>query len=89
DGVALFYQDGFDVPLVKGCVGWLVCRLIAEPHNQQTHDLFIGEVIGAWADDRVFKNNHWIFDQASDELRTLHYVAGGQFFTIGNKLNIA
>ncbi|MCK3658261.1 flavin reductase [Pasteurellaceae bacterium Pebbles2] len=81
--VPLFYQNGFDVPVVEGCNAWLICKLISEPHNQQAHDLFIGEVMGAWADDRVFKDNHWDFDNAPDELRTLHYVAGGQFYLIG------
>lgn len=85
-GVDLFYQDDFHVPLVKGCVAWLICRLIPESHNQQAHDLFIGEVISAWADERVFNNGHWLFDQAPAELKTLHYVAGGQFYVIGEGL---
>lgn len=81
--VSLFRQAGFDVPLVQGCVAWLVCKLIAEPHNQEAYDLFIGEVVGAWADDRVFRDGHWQFDDAPDELRTLHYVSGGQFYATG------
>ena len=52
--VERFYQAGFDVPLVSGCAGWIVCKLINEPHNQMEHDLFIGEVQAAWADDRIF-----------------------------------
>ena len=32
-GVELFYQDGYDIPLVKGCNGWLICKVIPEPHN--------------------------------------------------------
>lgn len=87
-GLPLFYQNGFDVPLVQGCAAWLICELMPNATNQQEHDLFIGKVLGAWADDRVFRDNHWIFDQAPDELRTLHYVAGGQFFMIGKGLNV-
>lgn len=45
--IELFYQDNFDVPLVKGCAAWLIYRLIPEQSNQQNYDLFIGEVIGA------------------------------------------
>lgn len=86
DNLPLFYQDGFDVPLVEGCAAWIICRVIAEPHNQQTHDLFIGEVVRAWADDRIFDNGRWKFDEAPDELKTLHYIAGGQFYLIGNGL---
>jgi len=82
-GVKIFASPGMDIPLVDGCVGWLTCRLLPEPHNQQTYDLFIGEVIGAWADDRVFSLGRWHFDGAPDALRTLHHVAGGQFFVTG------
>lgn len=78
-----------DAPLVAGCAAWLVCRLIPEPHNQQAYDLFIGEVTAAWADARVFSQGHWHFDTAPDALRTLHYVAGGQFYVTGESLNLA
>ena len=84
--VQLFDAPGFELPLVQGCAAWMVCRLIPEPHNQQTYDLFIGEVIAAWADDRVFRNDHWEFETAPAELRTLHYVAGGQFYAIGESV---
>lgn len=86
--VNVFYQEGFSVPLVEGCAAWLVCKLIPEPHNQKTHDLFIGEVIGAWADDRIFKDGHWLFDDAPKELKTLHYAAGGQFYVIGEGVKV-
>lgn len=87
-GVELFYQDGFDVPLVAGCAGWLLCKVIPEPHNQQTYDLFIGEVLAAWADSRVFKNGHWQFEQADPALRSLHYIAGGHFYSIGDSIEV-
>ena len=87
-GVELFSISGHDVPFVAGCSAWLVCRLIDEPHNQQAYDLFIGEVVAAWADDRVFRNGHWEFDTAPDELRTLHYVAGGQFYATGASVKV-
>jgi flavin reductase (DIM6/NTAB) family NADH-FMN oxidoreductase RutF len=71
-------------PLLEGCVGWLECRVMPEPHNQQRYDLFIGEVVAAWADERVFADGHWRFDDSTDPaLRTLHYVAGGHFFATG------
>ena len=82
-GVQFFTHPAWpDAPLVPGCAAWLVCRLIPEPHNQQAYDLFIAEVVAAWADDRVFRDGHWQFDTAPAELRTLHYVAGGQFYAI-------
>ena len=88
-GVTTFDSGHAGAPLVAGCVAWLACRVVPEPHNQQTYDLFIGEVVGAWADSRVFSNGHWHFEDAPDALRTLHYVAGGQFYVIGASLNLA
>ncbi|GGH52267.1 flavin reductase [Comamonas phosphati] len=86
-GVQLFTDPAWPAaPLVSGCAAWLVCQLIPEPHNQQAYDLFIGEVVAAWADDRVFRDGHWQFDTAPAELRTLHYVAGGQFYAIGESV---
>ena len=83
-GVELFYAPSQPTaPLVQGCAAWLVCRVLPEPHNQQAYDLFIGEVVAAWADDRVFRHGHWEFDSAPDSLRTLHSVAGGQFYATG------
>ena len=91
-GVALFAAPGQPAqttpPLVQGCAAWLLCRVIPEPHNQQAYDLFIGEVVAAWADDRVFRNGHWEFDTAPDALRTLHYVAGGQFYATGASVKV-
>lgn len=91
-GVALFEAPGHPAqttpPLVQGCAAWLLCRVIPEPHNQQAYDLFIGEVVAAWADVRVFRNGHWEFDTASDDLRTLHYVAGGQFYVTGASVRV-
>lgn len=82
-GVQLFEAPGADLPLVDGCVGWLACRLRPEPHNQQTYDLFIGDVVGAWADSRMFRDGRWQFDTAPEHLRTIHHVAGGQFLVTG------
>lgn len=88
-GVNIFHAPGHEPPLVAGCVAWLACRLIPEPHNQTAHDLFIGEVVGAWADERVFRAGRWHFDGAPDGLRTLHYVAGGQFYVTGAALQVS
>lgn len=82
--ISSFTTSMTDTPLIEGCVAWMVCRLIPEPHNQQAYDLFIGEVIAAYADSRVFKNGRWDFSQ-HPMLRTLHHVAGGFYFTISDE----
>jgi flavin reductase (DIM6/NTAB) family NADH-FMN oxidoreductase RutF len=88
-GVTLFEMEGHDLPFVAGCSAWLACRLIPEPHNQKTYDLFIGEVIAAWADTRAFKNGRWHFETADPRWRSLHYIAGGHFYAIGEAMDTA
>lgn len=69
-------------PLLAGCVAWLECKLIPEPHIQNTYDLFLAEVVAAHADERVFTDGRWHFE-GHDELRTIHHIAGGNFMAIG------
>jgi len=87
-GVELFGIEGHGLPFVAGCSAWLACRLIPEPHNQQTYDLFIGEVVGAWADTRVCENGRWHFEDADPAMRSLHHIAGGNFYAIGEPLSV-
>lgn len=85
-GATLFEMDGQATPLVTGCSAWLVCKLIPEPHNQQAYDLFIGEVVAAWADARVFRDGHWQFESTDPALRSIHHVAGGHYYAIGEAI---
>lgn len=71
-------------PLIDGCLGWLECRVIREAHNEQCYDLFIAEVVVAWADPAAFTNGRWHFPDAAQT--TIHYAAGGHFFTTGEGL---
>ena len=80
--IGTFSATEIDAPLVEGCVGWLECKVIPEPHNQNTYDLFIAEVLAAYADERIFSDGRWHFE-GQDNLRTIHHVAGGSFFATG------
>ena len=82
-GVTFVPFAGQDLPFVAGCSAWLACQLIPEPHIQQTYDLFIAEVVGAWADTRIFTDGRWRFEDADPSLRSLHHVAGGHYYLIG------
>ncbi len=86
-GVELFQFDQSDIPVVRGCAAWLLCELIPEPHNQQTHDLFIGKVITAYADERVFRDGHWYYQDVEREWRSIHHIAGGHFYSIGDPVS--
>lgn len=81
-GLETFPAKAIDAPLLKGCVAWLECKVIPERHNQDTYDLFIAEVVAAYADERVFSDGKWHFE-GYDDLRTIHHVAGGAFFVTG------
>ncbi len=82
EGLATLPADRIGAPLVDGCIAWLECRLLEERDVERKYDLFIAEVVAASADDRVFSGGRWHFDDPA--LKTVHYVAGGQFFTIGD-----
>jgi flavin reductase (DIM6/NTAB) family NADH-FMN oxidoreductase RutF len=86
-GVTWMNVAGQDLPFVDGCSAWLACKLIPEPHNQEAYDLFIGEVVGAWADTRVFQDGRWLFETADPALRSLHHVAGGHYYAIGEGMS--
>ena len=77
-----FPAEKIGAPLVRDCVAWLECRVIPEANNQQRYDLFIAEVVAAWADTSVFSAGRWHFPDASR--RTIHYQAGGSFFLTGD-----
>ena len=81
-GLETFPAKEITAPLLKGCVAWLECKVIPEPHTQNTYDLFIAEVVAAYADERVFSDGRWHFE-GYDDLRTIHHVAGGSFFATG------
>jgi flavin reductase (DIM6/NTAB) family NADH-FMN oxidoreductase RutF len=86
-GLDVFAASRIAAPLVCGCVGWLECKVIPESSNQERYDLFIAEVVAAWADPAVFSDGRWHFSKASQ--RTIHYQAGGSFFVTGKAVDVS
>ena len=71
--------------MIAGCAAWLECRVIPDPHRR--FDIILGEVVAAYADARLYSNNRWHF--GADPLdRTMHYVAGGNFFATGEAFEV-
>ena len=86
-GIAHHAATMIDAPLVAGCIGWLECRLIPEPHLQQAHDLFIGEAVAAWVDERAFEGGKFRpLDDTPPAWRTLHHLGAGNFVVPGAQL---
>lgn len=77
--LSAFDGPALGLPLLEGCVAWLECRRIAEPHSEAAYDTFFGEVASAQADARVFANGRWSFRDDNAELHTLHHLGGGNF----------
>ena len=74
-------------PLPAGCIGWLECRVIPEPHIQQAHDLFVAEAVAAWADERAFAHGKFRpLDDTPPEWRTLHHLGAGNFVVPGAQI---
>jgi flavin reductase (DIM6/NTAB) family NADH-FMN oxidoreductase RutF len=71
-------------PLIEGCLAWLECRVYPEPHNEQTYDLFLAEVVAAWADDTAFVGGRW--QDLPPDRRAIHHLGGGEFFTSSGAL---
>jgi flavin reductase (DIM6/NTAB) family NADH-FMN oxidoreductase RutF len=73
-------------PLLSGCAAWLECRVVREPDLQLRYDLFVLDVLAAWADDRLFSGGRWHFPDPST--RTVHHVMAGLFFATGDPLEV-
>jgi flavin reductase (DIM6/NTAB) family NADH-FMN oxidoreductase RutF len=85
-GIATLQAAQVAAPLIGGCLAWLECRVIPEPHIERTYDLFLGEVVAAWADPAVFDGRHWRMEEEGK--RSIHYVAGGHFFETGRAFEV-
>ena len=86
-GASAWQGERVGAPLLDGCLAWLECRLIPEPHIQETYDLFLAEVVAAWADPAAFRDGHWQMEEGGK--KSIHYVAGGHFFEIGNAFEVS
>ena len=80
-GLGTFPASQIGAPLVRDCTAWLECKVIPEQHNQKRYDLFVAEVVAAWADPAVFSEGRWHFPDSAR--KTIHYQAGGSFFETG------
>jgi flavin reductase (DIM6/NTAB) family NADH-FMN oxidoreductase RutF len=85
--VQTFALPGVGISAVEGAIGWLACRRIAEPHLENTYDIFIGEVWAAWSDTAVFKDGKYLpLAQTPPARRTLHHLGSGRFVVPGDEV---
>ncbi|MCU0701270.1 MAG: flavin reductase family protein [Myxococcaceae bacterium] len=86
-GIATAPASQVDAPLIEGCAAWLECRVLPKPDLAAELDLFVVEVLAAWADDTVFDDGAWHL--TTDTQRHLHHVARGRFFLTGAPVDAA
>ena len=72
-------EDGVKIktPHLKGCLGYLECKVVNEIKLEE-HSIFIAEVVHAWADERYFKDV-WL------ENAKIPMHVGKKFFTTPSK----
>jgi flavin reductase (DIM6/NTAB) family NADH-FMN oxidoreductase RutF len=86
-GIGTFPGSCVAAPLVEGCIAWLECRVLREPHTEQAYDLVLAEVVAAWADSRVFAAGRYRpVQEVPPPLRTIHHLGAGQFVVPGQQL---
>lgn len=83
-GLTAFSAKRIGAPMIRGCAAWLECRLIRD--DVERFDLFLLEVVSAYADPAVYRDNRWV-GQDNTSMRTVHYVGGGQFFMTGDAVH--
>lgn len=78
-GIKSFAGPVLGLPLVEGCIGWVECRVIDEPHTEQAYDTFFVEAVSALSDTRVFANGRWDMNEGNRQLHTIHHLGAGLF----------
>lgn len=64
-GMALFTQPGFKIPLARGCSAWAIFKKLPETDElSKKYDLFLGQAVAAWGDERVYQNGRPDFEHA-------------------------
>ncbi len=84
-GIATEPASTIAAPLIAGCAGWLECRVLPDAALAHDHDLFLAEVVAAWADDALFVGNEWRFP--SPDRATIHHLSKGTFFATGPRID--
>mgnify|MGYP005840488079 CR=1 FL=1 len=72
------------VPWVDECLAHLECGVV-EAYETGDHTLFIGEVIGAWAEEEAF-DEFWKLE--TEELSPLHHLGGRHFARLADRFAV-
>ncbi|MGV2069017.1 flavin reductase family protein [Agrobacterium sp. 22-226-1] len=84
-GMRLREAQNVSAPLIEGSVACLECRLTDNHSVEDEHDLYIADVVAAWADGDVFRDGEYSF--SSQEQCTFHHTSGGRFRVTGTDIH--
>jgi flavin reductase (DIM6/NTAB) family NADH-FMN oxidoreductase RutF len=84
-GIARAKAGKVKAPLVEGCLAWLECKVIPHEDIAESYDLFVVEVVAAWADDDAFEKGRWRED-LPEPMRAVHHIAGGAYVVDGKHI---
>ena len=71
-------------PWIEECLGHLECAVV-EAISLGDHTLFVGEVVGAWAEEEAFDRT-WKLEE--EEGKPLHHLGGDYFAVLEERLQV-
>jgi flavin reductase (DIM6/NTAB) family NADH-FMN oxidoreductase RutF len=83
-GLALQSGRRAQVPWLDACLAHLECGIVEESMPGD-HGLFIGQVLGAWAEEEAF-DGVWLSPEDNEELQPLLHLGGHQFGILGKRV---
>lgn len=87
--MALFTQPGFKIPLARGCSAWAIFKKLPETEElSKKYDLFLGQAVAAWGDERVYQNGRPTLSTRQRDAAPRITVSGGRFFLLGEAVDV-
>ncbi len=81
-GLKLVDVPGAKLPLPEDCIAWAICKDLKDTEIKEKYELFIGEVVQAFVDDRFYKDGEPQFGKIEKEFSPMPY-GGSEFFVLG------
>lgn len=84
-GLTLTKGQLIETPLIKECIGHVECQLVDTHDVGTTHTLFIGKILGAFVEEKMF-DKFWITGKGRAQL--LHYLGGKKYAPLGERFDV-
>lgn len=84
-GLTVDNSSVVSAPLIRGCLGWIECRIVPNQWMLQQLELLVADVVAAWADDQTYRDNAFHFQDGCGG--TLHHISRGKFFVANRTID--